>query len=293
MRLWIAFLVPLTLSLFGQNQATQFASFVVTLDASSNITISAYQETTYSSYSSSAAYILIPTKSVTANLKGLATTATVDLPFKIQVLPIQTSAENFQLQATVLPQRYNFLGFVGAYYYYPQFYLLQQQGGGNIQYVYGNFSIDSIPLVVWNQGQTTIGTGTALAAQTVSLLLAPSYDTPNLLANATGTKALTTLDMTLSIPVAAALSAVPTNSGQTVSYFFQVYLTLNPYQTMSQSTLSTFLTSTLGFLDVLAQQSTQYEATNNSTAVAAQLAVNQAFLIKEQNAVQAFINNLN
>ncbi|MFZ4773188.1 MAG: hypothetical protein ACOYK9_04270 [Chlamydiia bacterium] len=309
MRLWIGLLAWLPFSLLGQNQSTQFLNLTIAFDAT-GVTLSAFQQNDYATYTNNVpkiiyypntAYILIPKVSKTVTYAQAASAKSISLPFNIDVLPIQTSAESFQLQGSVLPQRFNLLGFISPFYYQPQFYPPAVQGFGNPIYAYASLTTSGNALKIWNQGQTTIGSGTNLSTQTVGLLVTPSYSTPNLLQSVKGTTTRSSVSLTLTLTEDAITSMMQTTStgSQAVPtgvYFFQVYLTLNPYQALTNSMLSAYLNNTLDLLTTLQAQSTSFGNQTNTSLTAAQykqLVTNQTFLQSEITQVNKVIATLN
>lgn len=284
MRSFLICLCILPLSLIGQNTATQYANLTITInsDTDKSVTISANQQYQFSSYNTSQAYILVPTVSNTLTASQISTKGKLELEFEIQVLPVQTTAENFQLQATTLLQRFNVVSFLSPFYYLGQCYPLQVGAAtSNTLYAYATLSYDSAPVKLWYQGQTTIG-NPSVPSVTTSFLVAKSFNDYNLLESSTPTKQTKKVKLKLAIGPAAITYLKDQIAG---TYFFQIYLTLNPYQTPVTSTTNTMLTNTLSYLNVLYRQTTSYTATP-------QLATNQTFLLKEIKEVTDAINSL-
>lgn len=94
MRLYLICLCILPLSLLGQNSATQYANITIGINSDTNksVTITASQQTTYTAYSSSQAYILVPTVSKTLTAAEISSQGKLELEFEIQVRPVQTTA---------------------------------------------------------------------------------------------------------------------------------------------------------------------------------------------------------
>jgi len=284
MRSFLICLCILPLSLIGQNTATQYANLTITInsDTDKSVTISASQQYQFSSYNTSQAYILVPTVSKTLTASQISTQGKLELEFEIQVLPVQTTAENFQLQATTLLQRFNVVSFLSPFYYLGQCYPLQVGAAtSNTLYAYATLSYDSAPVKLWYQGQTTIG-NPSVPSITTSFLVAKSFNDYNLLESSTPTKQTKKVKLKLAIGPAAITYLKDQIAG---TYFFQIYLTLNPYQTPIASTTNTMLTNTLSYLNVLYRQTTSFTTTP-------QLVANQTFLLKEIQEVQSAINAL-
>lgn len=277
MRSWIGFFVLLPLSLTGQNEATQFANFTITVnsDTQKRVTVTASQNTTYTSYNPNLAYILIPTVSKTYSATQLAVDQKIELDFEILVRPVQQSPETFQLQAATLIQRFNITGFLSPFYFKSQFYPLQLGAAvTNSTYAYSTFFHQGNAVKLWYQGQTVIG-NSSTPQQTISFLWGNSYNNYNILENKTGTTATQSVKYTLSIEKAA-IDYLAQNNQVPGSYFIQIYLTLNPYQMPVNSTTVDFLNSTKLFLSTLYQQTFSY-----NLPVPAQVLSNRAFLEKE------------
>ncbi|MBU6148891.1 MAG: hypothetical protein KGQ54_01705 [Verrucomicrobia bacterium] len=284
MRLYLICLCILPLSLLGQNSATQYANITIGINSDTNksVTITASQQTTYTAYSSSQAYILVPTVSKTLTAAEISSQGKLELEFEIQVRPVQTTAENFQLQATTLIQRFNIVSYLSPFYYLGQFYPLQVgAASSNTLYAYATLSYDTSPVKLWYQGQTTIG-NPSIPSITTSFLIAKSFNNYNLIESSMATKETKKVKLKLAIGPAAITYLKDQIAG---TYFFQIYLTLNPYQTPLASTTTTMLTNTLSYLNVLYSQTTSYTATP-------QLATNQTFLLKEIKEVTDAINSL-
>jgi hypothetical protein len=284
MRLYLICLCTLPLSLVAQNTATQYANLTIAINSDTNksVTITASQQYQFTSYNTSQAYILVPTVTKTLTASQISAQGKLELEFEIQVIPAQTTAENFQLQATTLLQRFNVLSFLSPFYYLGQCYPLQVGAAtSNTLYAYATLSYDTSPVKLWYQGQTTIGNPN-VPSVTTSFLVAKSYNDYNLLESSTPTKQTKKVKLKLSIGPAAITYLRDQIAG---TYFFQIYLTLNPYQTPVASTTNTMLTNTLTFLNVLYGQTTSYTSTP-------QLVANQTFLLKEIQEVQSAINAL-
>ena len=285
MRSWIGFFVLLPLSLTGQNEATQFANFTITVnsDTQKRVTVTASQNTTYTSYNPNLAYILIPTVSKTYSATQLAVDQKIELDFEIQVRPVQQTSETFQLQAATLIQRFNIIGFLSPFYFKSQFYPLQLGAAvSNSLYVYATFFHQGNAVKLWYQGQTVIGNSSA-PQQTISFLWGNSYNNYNILESKTGTTSTQSVKYTLSIQKGA-IDYLAQNNQVPGSYFFQIYLTLNSYQTPVNATTLAFLNNTKLFLNTLYQQTFGYNA-----PVPTQVLANRAFLQKEILQVDAAI----
>ena len=146
---------------------------------------------------------------------------------------------------------------------------------------------------LWTQGQTTIGPNSNASSQTVAFLLAPSYSNPNILQNINGTTARSSGNLTFTLSQASITNlGTPTPQGV---YFLQLYLTVNPYQALPNSSLSAYMTNTLSLLTTLQSQSTSYGnalTTSLTSAQYTQLVKNQAFLQSEINQVNAVLATL-
>lgn len=286
-RLSIGLLVLLPLSFFGQNTATQFANLTITInsDTAKSVTVKASQNTSYSSYQDDLAYILIPTVSKTFTAAEIIANQNIDLPFKIQVRPVQTNPDSFQLQAAVLIQRFNIVGFLSPFFFNAQFYPLQLGAAtANSLYAYSRILHLSNAVKLWYQGQTVIGSSST-PQTTIAFLIANSYKNYNILESATGTTALHSVNYTLSVPKAA----IDYLAGQIAgTYFFQIYLTLTPYQVPVNSSTVSFLKNTNVFLNTLYQQTFSYSA-----PVPEQVLVNREFLLNEIQEVNTAIALLN
>ena len=189
MRSFLICLCILPLSLIGQNTTTQYANLTITInsDTDKSVTITASQLTSYRTYSTSQAYILVPTITKTLTASQISTQGKLELEFEIQVLPVQTTAENFQLQATTMLQRFNVVSFLSPFYYLGQCYPLQVGAAtSNTLYAYATLSYDTAPIKLWYQGQTTIGNPN-VPSVTTSFLVAKSYNDYNLLETSTPT----------------------------------------------------------------------------------------------------------
>jgi hypothetical protein len=283
MRFWIVSLSILHLSLTAQNAATQYANITITIngDATKSVTMAASQQTVYAAYNDSQAYILVPT--VTKTLTGLEieSAGKIDLDFSIQVRPVQTAAETFQLQASTLIQRFNIVSFLSPFYYLAQFYPLQIGAGvANSLYAFATLSTDSKTVKLWYQGQTVIG-ASITPRQTTLFSVCNSYNNYNILESSTGTTDIKTIVYKMSFSKAAIDTLANQSAG---TYFFQIYLTLNPYQVPVNSVTSVFLTNTLTYLNALYQQTFSYRA-----PAPAQVLTNRQFLLAEIQEVEAAI----
>jgi hypothetical protein len=282
----IGLLAILPLNIFGQNAATQYANLTVTInsDTAKSVTVTASQNTQYTTYQDDLAYILIPTVTKTLTAAQIAASQKIDLTFEIQVRPVQTARENFQLQAASLIQRFNIVGFLSPFYFKSQFYPLQVgAAAANTLYVYSSILHANKAVKLWYQGQTVIG-NSSTPQTTIAFLLGNSYTNYNILENATGTTATQSVQYTLSIPKAAIDYLASQIAG---TYFFQIYLTLTSYQVPVNSTTVNFLNNTKLFLNTLYQQTFSYNA-----PVPAQVLANRAFLLNELQEVDAAIASL-
>jgi hypothetical protein len=282
MRFWPVFCLWVANVAFAQNSATQFLNLTATFSAT-HVTLTAYQQTSYSTLDDTQAYILIPTVSNTKTIADVQTLGKIDLDFVISVVPVQTAADTFQLQAASLVQRFNLVGFLSPFYYNAQFYPPAVQGLANPLYCYTFLSHAGNKLKLWYQGQTTIG-GQDQATQTVAMLLSKDYTNYNILQSATPSTAIANFPVKLTLS-AAAVSYLQNQAPGT--YFFQIYLTLNPYQDVSNDTLKSFLVATENFLNVLYGQTFSY-----ADLATAQVLANRAFLQNEIAQVQAEIDLL-